>query len=1080
MPTASLPSSYKAPPYYEWLTHTNFSFLTAVSHPHEYVARAVSLSYGGIGICDYDGLYGIVRAYTAFKKWADKKSFKIFYGSELHLKKDHHLPIPYQDTIVLYALNLQGYQNLCQILTDSHIAGKKEGHLLFEDLLKKDLQNLVSLLPMRGLIRTLGEEATRERWSKVKKAMPGRTYAVISRHLNPSEDAWITPSLRLAKELDIPIIFSQDCYFHSPENKDLCDLVQAIRTNLDIKKAMPYMFVNNERCLKSLQDIYERYRIIPGYKKALENSHHLAERFQLHLHELKYQYPKEMIPEGESAHSYLTKLVWQHAKERFGFPLQPKIFQLLKRELDLVEELSFADYFLTVWDIVRFARKNKILCQGRGSAANSAICYVIGITAVDPSKFDLLFERFISVERGDPPDIDVDFEHERREEVIQYVYNHYGRGRAAMVANVITFRSRGATRFAGKALGIPERMLADATNLQKMRAYRKGDEGASLALEKLEKAYANTIPFKLWGQFAKRLIGYPRHMGIHSGGFVLTDGSINALVPQEPATMPNRTVVQWSKVDLEELGFFKIDLLSLGMLSAVRKSLDLINRFYDKDLSIDKIPQGDQKTYAMIQEANTTGTFQIESRAQMSMLPRLKPKCFYDLVVQVGIIRPGPIQGGLIHPYLRRRGGLEPVVYAHKDLEPILKRTLGVPIFQEQVMRIAMSVGDFTAGEADTLRKQIGAFSINKDLSPMVAKLERGMRRNRISEGFIKQTIDHLQGFANYGFPESHAVSFALIAYASSWLKCHYPAAFFTALLNSQPMGFYSRHALIQAAMRDGVSILPICINSSFFDATMEKVKGQFAIRLGFNMVSGLQKEAAFKLIQTRERLGKWQSLDVFLRAGLLYRGDLTALAAAGAFLALGAERRCALWIAEAASYAPYLEEDLGHIFPEESEIVRIERDFEATGTSLESHPAKVIKEQHWCYPLKVSTLVLAKNLNMMPRNLMVSVFGMVLVRQAPPTAKGMVFFTLEDETGFLNLAFKPHVYESFRDSINGQGFLCVEGRLQKPDEQKSHSLLVKRVYRPYFEEAKVIALEKEDTVQKVTRRSLTKARNYM
>lgn len=1066
--------------YFEWLTHTNFSFLAGVSHPGEYIERAAHLGYSGLGICDYDGLYGIVRAFTAHQSLKLHKKLKLFYGSEIHLQQDHHLPIIYQDTLVFYALNMTGYQNLCKILTYAHRENKNHAFIDLSDLLAMDLDHLVCLVPMRGIIRNGCQKTVQSRWQLLKRAMPERLYIVISRHLNQSEDCWITPSLQIAHQLNLPILISQDCFFHHTKNKDLCDLVQAIRHNRQMKDAIPYMFINDERCLKDLHSIHHRYHLIPGYEQAMLNSKHLASLFNFSLKELRYHYPKEMIPKGYTAQSYLEKLVWESAHTHYGHPLPSSVENLIHKELTLIRELEFADYFLTVWDIVRWARQKNILCQGRGSAANSAICYVLGITAVDPTKFDLLFERFMSVTRGDPPDIDVDFEHERREEVIQYVYHHYGRGRAAMVANVITFRSRGAIRCTGKALGIPEKFLSDAASLQKIRSYRRGD--ASKSLESLEDQSGGHIPFKLWGHLSERLKGYPRHMGIHSGGFILTEHTLNHLVPQEPATMKDRTVVQWSKVDLEALGFFKIDLLSLGMLTALRKALHTINATYQKNIEMKTIPQGDVETYQMIQKANTVGTFQIESRAQMSMLPRLKPKCFYDLVIQVGIIRPGPIQGGLIHPFLRRRKGVEPVTYAHPSLEPILKRTLGVPIFQEQVMRLAMAVGDFTAEEADQLRKQIGSWSMNKDLGPMVKGLEKGMRKNRISERFIQQILKQLEGFASYGFPESHAVSFALISYASSWIKCHYPAAFFMSLLNSQPMGFYSRHALIQAAIRDGVKILPICINHSEWDAILEEVSNTvFGIRLGFNMVRGLTKSGADQLIKERSSQGRWNHIDAFLKTSHLFRGDLTALAAANSLKCLGADRRSALWIAEAAPYASYIEENLQESFPEEGSMVGIERDFDAFGTSLTAHPAEMIKRDHWYYPLHKDHIILSNRLHQMPKNLMVKVFGMVLVRQAPPTAKGMVFFTLEDETGFINLAFQPHTYDKLSDSINGQSFLCVEGRLQQSDENQSHSILVTKIYKHEFSKADIISIkELPEQVKVMTKKTLARSRNYM
>ncbi|MEM7565447.1 MAG: error-prone DNA polymerase, partial [Pseudomonadota bacterium] len=549
------------------------------------------------------------------------------------------------------------------------------------------------------------------------------------------------------------------------------------------------------------------YRVIPEYQRALALSEELNQCCEFDLSQLGYQYPKEMIPTGLDAQGYLWQLVQNGLSQRFGATPPDKLIKQIDHEMDLIGKLQFADYFLTVWDIVSWAREQKILCQGRGSAANSSVCFLLGITSVNPDQFDLLFERFVSMERGDPPDIDVDFEHERREEVIQYIYRRYGRDRSAMVANVITFRGKGALRSVGKALGVPDPLLHQMSKIASSRYFRgAGTENIVMALKQdYEEANpdATRVSWKLWMQLSEMLHGFPRHLGIHSGGFMLADKPLNCLLPQEPATMEGRSVIQWCKEDIEALGFFKIDVLSLGMLSAIRKCFDYVDLYYDQKFTLDRIPDDDSATYQMIQKADTVGTFQIESRAQMSMLPRLKPACFYDLVIEVAIIRPGPIQGKVIHPYLARREGLEPVTYPDERLRPILKRTLGIAIFQEQAMRIAIAVGNFSAGEANELRKKIGAWGIkdfNRDLHPLLVKLEKGMQENGIAPEFAEQIIGQMKGFAEYGFPESHAVSFSLIAYASCFLKCHFPAAFYISVLNSQPMGFYSPHALLQAA----------------------------------------------------------------------------------------------------------------------------------------------------------------------------------------------------------------------------------------------------------------------------------------
>ncbi|MFW7380217.1 MAG: error-prone DNA polymerase [Oligoflexus sp.] len=1077
--------------WHEWLCHTNFSFLLGASHPEDYLSRAAELGYAGIGICDFDGLYGIVRAHRFWQNLQQERAEQalplLFYGAELHLAADHHLPLPYRDTIVLKACTWQGYRTLCQIINLSHQRSKHEPYLAADDLLQFPTAGLIAIQPMRGLVRKASYQATAERYDLWRQHFSERFFLAISRHLSPAEDHWIPRTLRLADDLQIPTLLSQDAFFHDPREKDLSDIVQAIRLNRAVADCVPYLFVNKERSLADKLGLIKRYQSIPGFHRSLKNSEDLAAQFRFSLDQLRYQYPQEMIPSGYDAQSYLEFLVWQSTYRLYPNPSR-KILTSIQGELQLIATLRFADYFLTVWDIVRWARAQGILCQGRGSAANSAVCFVLGITAVDPALFELLFERFISLERGDPPDIDIDFEHERREEVIQYIYHRYGRQRAAMVANVITFRSRGAIRAVGKALGLDDKTLQQAAKMQDMRAVRKSPSTQTLAT--LEAAATDSIPWQLWGDLAERLKGFPRHLGIHSGGFIISHEPLDCIVPQEPATMVGRTVIQWSKDDIEALSLFKIDILALGMLTALRKCFTLIRKHYGQRLDLACIPHDDPATYKMIQAAATVGTFQIESRAQMSMLPRHRPEKFYDLVVQVGIIRPGPIQGGLIHPYLRRRHGLEPVTYPHPKLENILKRTLGVPIFQEQVMRVAMTVGDFSPGEADQLRKQIGSWSLNKDLGPLIGKLEVGMRRHGIAEQEIQQALAYLKGFADYGFPESHAASFALLAYASAYLKRHFQAAFYTAILNSQPMGFYSIHALLRSAMREGTMVLPVSVQLSDWDSRLETYQkpGQeprLAIRLGLRLVKRLSYRGALALIKEREQR-QWQSLEDFLREQPLHRGDLTALAAANALSDWGLDRRAAIWIAEAAPFAPLLEEDLVQDFPAEDLMSRIERDFESFGSTLACHPAQLIKEEHWVYPIPIASIPRAKDLAQLGNQRRVTVFGMVLVRQCPATAKGMIFFTMEDESGFLNLAFPPPISERYRKIINGQGFLCVSGTLQLTDGG-AHSILVDTVHAPQDERPKVIPLHHKDWLAEdgqasaaTASKQLVRSRNYM
>lgn len=1060
---------------YGWndlLSHSNFSFLIGASHPHELLTRACELGYSSLGLCDFNGVYGLARAYRCelkLKKEGCLNIPKLIYGAEVNLAHDHHLPIILQDNLCLFAKNARGYAQLCSMLSTMHEVKKHDVSLPLKELLKCDSRCFVAIQPMRGVVRQNDEAMFFRRCETLKEHFGDNFYLTVSRHLNPSEDKWIPRVLSAAQRYQVPLLLSQDSFFHKIQRKPISDAVQAMRLNKTLSESVSHMFVNRERCLHDLNVVRTRYGKLPCYKQALMNSYELTQSFQFSFSELRYQYPKEMIPEGYTAQSYLEQLSWKTAQKIYGELLPQKVEESIYSELELIHKLGFADYFLTVWDIVRWARSQDILCQGRGSAANSAVCYVLGITSVNPSNFDLLFERFMSAERGDPPDIDVDFEHERREEVIQYIYRRYGRNRAAMVANVITFRTRGAFRFTGKALGISEQVLSQATKIIESFYYRKVESQDQLGeiAKELETSFPKEkVEWKLWVHLANSIRGFPRHLGIHSGGFMISQTPITALCATEAATMEGRSVIQWCKDDVEALGFFKIDVLALGMLTAIRKTFELINKHYNKELTLANVPQEDAATYNMIQKADTVGVFQIESRAQMTMLPRLRPKTFYDLVVEVAIIRPGPIQGGLIHPYLKRRHGLEPVTFPNEKIKKILSRTLGIPIFQEQVMRIAMEVGGFTGGEADELRRHISAWQIKGALDPYMGKLATGMRRNGLSDEFIATIIGQMKAFADYGFPESHAASFAFLAYVSSYLKCHFPTAFFTALLNSQPMGFYSPHSLIQTAKHQGIAILPVCVQKSDWDTTMEALVDEagnktYGIRLGMRLVNSLAESVGERIIQSRAS-EKFADLEDFLVRTPLFRHELVTLAGAGAFESFGYGRRSALWISEAAPFCKILEdEEALPPFRPESESERIDADLKATGTTLARHPSAMIKSRYWSYSLSSSRVKLARELGGLIRNQIVAVFGMVIVKQAPPQAKGMVFFTMEDESGFLNLAFSPQVYRRYHEICDGQPFLCVEGRLQK--EQEYQSIMVKKVFIPKEQKAPVVPIEARD-----------------
>lgn len=1076
------------------------------SDPATLIQKAVRLNYRSLGISDFDGVYGIARSYRALqtlRKDLPAVPLNLKYGVELRLSKDHHLPICLQDTLVLYALSQRGYFNICQLITQSHQKGGKESVLPLDVLLSSPVEDVVAIQPMRGFIRRGTTNLTQwmERLGHIRDHFQHRLYLTISRHLSPAEDHWIPMVLKISEQMNLPVLPSQDVFFASRKDKMTCDLLHAIRLNRPLSEVPEHLFINRRRSLHSLPILQKIYGEIPGIGRMLNDSAQLSASFNFDLNELSYHYPKEMIPRGFSPQQFLDKMVWEAAREKFPTGVPDKMLGLLKHELSMVEVLEFADYFLTVWDIVRWARSQDILCQGRGSAANSAICFVLGITSINPDQFDLLFERFISVERGDPPDIDVDFENGRREEVIQYIYRRYGRKRAAMVCNIITFRHKGAVRFSSKALGIPT-SVADiaAKRLERMssRGESIGDILSGVREELTssgQELHLSDRQWKIWGEMSQKLVGIPRHLGIHSGGFMLAEKDINHLIPQEPATMAGRTVIQWSKEDIEALGFFKIDILALGMLSAVQSCFKLISHHYGINLSMEQIPEGDPETYEMIQQAETVGVFQIESPAQRSSLPALKPKTFYDLVVQVAIIRPGPILAGIKHPYMMRKQGLEPVIFADPRLESILKRTFGTIIFQEQLMRVAMTIGNFSAGEADEIRKNIGAFQINPKVGKWVEKLTREMIKSEMDPIFIEEILQQIKGFASYGFPESHAASFALLAYVSCYLKCHYPAAFFTALLNHQPMGFYQPDTLLKTARQSGVVIHPIDIQKSFWNSTLEELQkgsGIFSIRLGFHLIKGVQKEEIQTVEKQRQRSGQWRSWDHFIMHCPLSKHTLSALAAANAFHSLKLNRKDAVWMAEEGSQS-IQEEQTGnqnnflHLgrekeaethFSAETEIQSVEADYKSMKTSLGRHLATLIKEEAWVYPVPVEKVVSSGKVSTIPHQCSIVIFGMVISRQSPGTAKKMLFITLEDEEGTLQVVIPPKIYQQNIALIEQETFLCLLGKVQY--REGSIALKVTQFFNPQSHQATVINADIREKYQEITQARHRKIRNYM
>jgi error-prone DNA polymerase len=997
----------------ELLCRSNYSFLRGASHPEELVERAAQLGLDTVGIADLDGVYGLPKAYWKAKQ---QKGLRLASGAQLTLEG--------KPGLVLHAKNRQGWGLLCRLLTASH-AGKPKGEAglgwqAFLDALAAGPKGGLLALPLDPQI--LGEPGgggapsraeDNDFYGPLKEHFGADLFLPLGRFLDGQDWTRDARANYLSQRFGLPLLATSQPHYHDAARRPLQDVLACTRLNIPLGQAGTRLFSNGERRLKSPDEMALLFGDRP---ELLAASLEAAQRCGFTLAELRYRYPSEWIPAGETGQSWLEFLTWEGAERRFPQGVPADVKAQVERELALIARLGYADYFLTIWELVDFARSKRILCQGRGSAANSAVCFCLGITSVDPVRTQLLFERFLSVERAEPPDIDVDFEHERREEVIQHLYERYGRDRAAMVAAVISYRSRSALFDVTRALGDGQRA---------QRSLRDLDFGSQPPLVQ---------------SLVAEVKGFPRHLSIHSGGFVLSGEPLVEIVPVEPARMEGRTIIQWDKYDLDYVGLMKVDVLALGMLSALRRGMDLAGYADLADL-----PAEDPETYAMIQRADTVGVFQIESRAQMSMLGRLKPERFYDLVIQVAIVRPGPIVGQMVHPYLRRRRGLEEVRFEHPKLKPILERTLGVPLFQEQVMRIAIELAGFSGGEADELRRAIGAWRSDGRLSAVLGRLRAGLRAQGLSEAFCEHLEKELHGFAEYGFPESHAASFALLAYASSYLRCRHPAAFTAALINSQPMGFYSTHSLVDDAKLHGTEVRPLDPNSSLWDCTLE----DGALRLGWRVLKGLGRPAAEQAIWGRP----YEDFDDFVRRSGLSHRLLRALALGGAFKGFGLSRRQALWQLLALQSLVQARKDpqlslmdslqlldaQGPDLPLPPVWKRMEMDYETFGLSPWLHPMAALRP-YWGR----SPGLTAAQARAQPHGTQVKVAGMVIVRQRPGTAKNVVFSTLEDETGLLDLVLWLDVYERYRDAFLEHGFLRVWGELQRDGD--AISVLVSRL----------------------------------
>lgn len=1007
--------------YTELQVTTNFSFLRGGSHPEEIVAQAAALGYTEIAITDHNTLAGIVRAHAAAKR----SGIRIIPACRLDL-----LDGP---SLLAYPTDREAYARLSGLLTEGNLRTEKgQCHLYVEDVYRYAEGILFVVIPPDTLNATFDfDTGFKEALKAYRQVLGPALYIGATRSYQGDDGKRLFRIAQLAAQLSVPMVATNDIHYHCRERRELQDILTCIREKCTIYNAGFRLFQNAERYMKPISEMLRLFR---PYPEALQRTQEIAAACRFSLDSLEYVYPEEITTGGRSPHEELTVLTWQGAKEKFGDTLTENIRTTIQYELDFMERKNYASYFLTVYDFVRFAREQHILCQGRGSAANSVVCYCLGITSVDPSKFKLLFARFMSDARDEPPDIDVDFEHERREEVMQYVYNKYGRDRAGIVATVTQVHWKGAIRDVAKVMGLS----VDVINQLSRSGYEFTEEWLEGKSSSQHGFNPNDPHLVKVLQLTRQYIGFPRQLGQHTGGFVITRGKLSDLCPILNARMEDRTNIEWNKDDIEALGFLKVDILALGMLTCIRKGFDLAKEHYGLDLTLAGInEQEDPSVYEMISRADTIGVFQIESRAQMSMLPRLRPQCFYDLVIEVAIVRPGPIQGDMVHPYLRRRNKEEPVEYPSKELEDILGRTLGVPLFQEQAMEIAIVAAGFTPAEADELRRSMATFKAKGKVSDHEKRLVEGMLAKGYQEDFARRVFKQLEGFGSYGFPESHAVSFALLVYVSSWLKCYYPDVFATALLNSMPMGFYQPAQIVIDAQKHGVEVLPVDVNLSAWDNTLEQRNGKYcAIRLGFRQVKGLKEEDMSLLVSARRQ--PYVNIHTLRDVGIP-QSALEKLADADAFRSMGLDRRQALWEAAALGdrpmglfegQAPVSVTEQQVQLPEMTAPEHVLQDYSATALSLKAHPVSFVRQQ-----LFRRNVLSTSELNLWPDGTLVSVAGLVLVRQRPGTATGICFITIEDETGTANLVVFQKLFERFRKEIVQSKLLMVEGKIQREGE---------------------------------------------
>jgi error-prone DNA polymerase len=1061
--------------YVELHCKSNFSFLEGASHAHELVQQAKLLGYAGLAISDRDTLAGIVRAHTAAKD----QGLRFIVGCELN-------PVD-GPPLVVWPMNRQGYGDLCRLLSIARLrAPKGFSELSWHDIAAHSKYLIAGLLPNLPNARSCrvmdwGQPETSDNpdtspdtspdpspdhgpdhgplevpaippraWCPVGhdfdpfdssnwlawlfqfgELFQDRSYLISHLHLEANDAGKLQRLGELSRQSRVPLVAAGGSLYHHPQRMILHDCLQAIATGTTIDQVARFRPINAQRALRTIEQIELLYRQTP---EAISNTVEIANRIDFQLDCLRYEYPTEGAPEGMRPIDYLKKLTWEGAQTRYPKGVPMRVVEMLRHEIKLIEDLRYEPYFLTVWDLVRFARSRDILCQGRGSAANSAVCYCLGVTSVDPSRYDLLFERFISRERNEAPDIDIDFEHQRREEVIQYVYEKYGRHRAGMTAAVTTYRIRSATRECAKALGFTNDRI---DSLSKIIDGRSGIENLATRCEQVGIDPASDLG-KRFLYLVESILGFPRHLSQHTGGMVMTQGNLCELCPIENASMTGRTIIQWDKDDLDELGILKVDCLALGMLSAIHRSLDLLAELHERPLTLATIPPEDPSVYDMICQADTVGVFQIESRAQMSMLPRLRPRCFYDLVIEVAIVRPGPIQGNMVHPYLAARSSGKQPPYPTEAIAQVLRKTMGVPIFQEQAMRLAVVAAGFTPGEADQLRRAMAAWRRPGVIDQFKKKLVEGMRTNGLKEEFAETVFHQIRGFGEYGFPESHAASFALLVYASCWIKHHYPEVFCCAMLNSQPLGFYTPAQLIADAQRHGVQIAPVDLNSSDYECTLEATEPKsYRVRLGLCMIRGLHQADGLKIAAQRRTHGAYNDQSELVRRCQLGQSVLAILADSGAMGSLSGNRRAAYWqaLGQDKSYTslPLLEAagvDVDDPIPESlvpmAESEEVAADYATTGLSLRGHPMQFLREK--LQSLKVRTALDLTNLR---HGQLVRVAGLIVLRQRPGTAKGITFVTMEDETGSINLVVRPKTWESHYLVCKQSNAWLVHGTLE-------------------------------------------------